>query len=210
MKIYDISHTIRASMAVWPGDTPFSRTVTARMDEGDAYNASAITLSLHAGTHLDAPDHYLPGACTVERLDLSVLVGPAELVTVRRAGAASGIMARDLAKCLAGHPRRLLIRANPPTDLAEFPYGFVTLTVEAAEAVVAAGVELLGIDSPSVDPFGSPSLPVHQVLGKRAVIIVENLRFHDIPDGRYTFAALPLKIEGGDGSPVRAVLIEEG
>ena len=209
MKVYDISHTIRANMAVWPGDTPFSRTLTAKMDEGDAYNSSAITLSLHAGTHLDAPGHYLPGACPVDQLDLSVLVGPAELVTVQP-GAGSRMTARDLEKCLAGRPRRLLIRANPPTDLAEFPYSFVSLTAEAAEAIVAAGVELLGVDSPSVDPFGSPSLPVHQVLGKRGVIIVENLCFQDIPDGRYTFAALPLKIEGGDGSPVRAVLMEEG
>ena len=208
MKIYDVSHTIRSGMAVWPGDTPFSRTVTAKMDDGDAYNSSAITLSLHAGTHLDAPGHYLPGACTVDKLDLSVLVGPAELLTVE-AVAATGITARDLQKCLAGRPRRLLVRANPPTDLAEFPYSFVCLTAEAAHAVAAAGVQLLGVDSPSVDPFGSPALPVHQVLGKKGVVIVENLCFHDIPDGHYTFAALPLKIEGGDGSPVRAVLIEE-
>lgn len=208
MKIHDLSHTIRANMAVWPGDTPFSRTHTAKMDEGDAYNSSAVTLSLHAGTHLDAPGHYLPGGCTVDNLDLSVLVGPAELVTVSP-GAASGITAADLEKCLSARPRRLLLRANPPTDLTEFPYSFVPLTGGAAEAIIAAGVQLLGIDSPSVDPFGSPTLPVHQALGKSGVIIVENLRFHDIPDGRYTLVALPLKIESGDGSPVRAVLIEE-
>ncbi|RPJ83471.1 MAG: cyclase family protein, partial [Acidobacteria bacterium] len=79
MKIFDISHTIRSDMAVWPGDTPFSRTLTAKMEEGDAYSSSAVTMSLHAGTHLDAPAHYLPGACTVDKLDLAVLVGPAEL-----------------------------------------------------------------------------------------------------------------------------------
>ncbi len=207
MKIYDLSHTLRADMAVWPGDTPFSRTLTMKMDEGDLADSSAITLSLHAGTHLDAPGHSLPGGCTVDKLDLSVLVGAAELVTVRPA--ATGITARDLEPSLGGRPRRLLIRANPATDLSEFPYGFVSLTAEAAEVIVAAGVDLLGVDSPSVDPFGSPSLPVHQVLGKRGVVIVENLCFHDIPDGRYTFVALPLKIESADGSPVRAVLIEE-
>ncbi|RPJ84927.1 MAG: cyclase family protein [Acidobacteria bacterium] len=208
MKIFDISHTIRSDMAVWPGDTPFSRTLTAKMEEGDAYSSSAVTMSLHAGTHLDAPAHYLPGACTVDKLDLAVLVGPAELMTVRPAHA-SGVRARDLEKCLAARPPRLLIRANPLTDLTEFPYSFVPLTGEAAEAIVAAGVAVLGIDSPSVDPFGSPSLPVHQTLGKRGVIILENLCFQDIPDGRYTLVALPLKIEAGDGSPVRAVLIEE-
>ncbi|MFB3906413.1 MAG: cyclase family protein [Acidobacteriota bacterium] len=208
MKIHDITHTIRAGMAVWPGDTPFSRRLTAEMREGDAYNASAITLSLHAGTHLDAPGHYLPGACTVEKLDLRVLIGPADLVTLPPP-AGSGITAGDLEKALAGRPRRLLIRANPPTDLVEFFGDFVPLTQAAAEAIVAAGVELLGIDSPSVDPFGSSTLAVHKVLGKRGVIIVENLRFGEVPDGRYTFVGLPLKIEAGDGSPVRAVLIEE-
>jgi len=208
MKIYDISHTIRPGMAVWPGDTPFSRTLTMKMEEGDLANSSAVTVSLHAGTHLDAPGHYLPGGCTVDKLDLSLLVGPAELVTVCP-DAAAGITARDLEKCLAAKPKRLLIRANPPTDLAEFPYGFVSLTAGAAEAIVAAGVVLLGVASPSVDPFGSPALPVHQVLGKRGVVIVENLCFHDLPDGRYTFAALPLKIEAADGSPVRAVLMKE-
>lgn len=208
MKIHDISHTIRASMAVWPGDTPFSRTLTTKMENGDSSDSSAITVSLHAGTHLDAPGHYLPGACTVDQLDLSVLVGAADLVTIK-AEAAPGITARDLEKCLATRPRRLLIRANPPTDLSDFPYGFVSLTAEAAEAIVAAGVRLVGVDSPSVDPFESPALPVHQVLGRRGVIIVENLCFHDIPDGQYTFVALPLKMEGGDASPVRAVLIQQ-
>jgi arylformamidase len=207
VKIYDISHTIRPGMAVWPGDTPFSRTLTMKMEDGDLAESSAITLSLHAGTHLDAPGHYLSGARMVDQLDLSVLVGPAQLVTVKPR-AASGITAADLETCLATRPYRLLIRANPPTDLAEFPYGFAPLSAEAAEAVVAAGIQLLGIDSPSVDPFGSPALPVHRMLGTRGVIIVENLCFRDIPDGQYTFIALPLKIEAGDASPVRAVLIQ--
>lgn len=207
MRIYDISHTIRPGMAVWPGDTPVSRAVTMKMEHGDFVNCSAVTLSLHAGTHLDAPGHYLDGACTVDRLDLSVLVGPAELVTVSPVD--GEITPSHLEAALRARPRRLLVRANPPTDLSEFPHGFAALSREAAEAIAGAGVLLLGVDSPSVDPFGSSSLPVHQVLGTRGVVIVENLRFESIPDGHYTFVALPLKIEGGDGSPVRAVLIDD-
>ncbi|RPI23999.1 MAG: hypothetical protein EHM61_18315 [Acidobacteria bacterium] len=207
MKIYDISHTIRPGMAVWPGDTPVSRAITLKMEEGDPADCSSMTLSLHTGTHLDAPAHYLKGACTVDRIDLSVLVGPAELVTVSSPGGA--IQPGGLERLLKGQPRRLLIRANPPTDLGEFPQGYVPLSVEAAEAIVAAGVQLLGVDAPSVDRFDSESLPVHQVLGNRGVIIVENLRLNRVPDGRYTLVALPLKIEGGDGSPIRAVLIDD-
>lgn len=208
MKIYDIVHTLRDGMAVWPGDTPFSRMLRMKLDEGDCVDASAITLSVHAGTHLDAPGHYLPGGCTVEKLDLSTLIGPAELVTVCP-GSPAGITGAELETVLARRPLRLLLRANPPYSLTEFPRGFVPLTIQAAEAIVAAGVRLLGVDAPSVDPFESSTLSVHQVLGQGGVIIVENLCLQDVPDGRYTLIALPLKIESGDGSPVRAVLIEE-
>ncbi len=175
------------------------------MEEGGLADSSELTLSAHTGTHLDAPAHYLPGGRPVDQLNLWVLVGPAELITVT---SHAGVIGRShLDAVLANRPRRLLIRANAPTELAEFPREFVSLSPEAAEAIVESGVQLVGIDAPSVDSFDSRELPVHRILGRRGVIIVENLRFGDIPDGQYLLVALPLKIEGGDGSPIRAVLI---
>ena len=205
-KIYDISHTLRPGIAVWPGDTPFRRTISQSMSGGDSTNGSAVNLSLHTGTHLDSPGHYLEGAPTVEKLDLSLLIGPARLVSVEpRDGL---IRSESLKVALVDRPLRLLVRANPPTDLSRFPQKFAAFSAEAARAVVDAGVRLLGIDAPSVDAFAAADLPVHRTLGAAGGVILENLRLAEAPDGVYQLIALPLKIEGGDGSPVRAVLLE--
>jgi arylformamidase len=203
MKIYDISHTLSPGIAVWPGDLRFRRTLTQEIAAGDPTNGSALTLSSHVGTHLDAPAHYMEGGRTIDGLDLSLLVGPARLVTVAAAGA---ILPEHLATALVERPSRLLVRANPPTDLAEFPTRFTAFSEEAARAAVAAGVRLLGIDAPSVDLFEAEELPVHRIMGSVGGVILENLKLAEPPDGLYQLIALPLKIAGGDGSPVRAVL----
>ena len=205
-RIYDLSHTLRPGIAVWPGDTPFRRTISQSIGAGDSTNGSAISLSLHTGTHLDSPGHYLNGGPTVDKLDLALLVGPARLVTVEpRDGL---VQPESLKAALAHRPLRLLVKANPATDLSRFPERFAAFSAEAARAIVEAGVRLLGIDAPSVDAFDAGDLPAHRAIGAAGGVILENLRLSEPADGVYQLIALPLKIEGGDGSPVRVALVE--
>jgi arylformamidase len=206
MKVHDITHMVRPGMAVWPGDTPYRREMHTSFEDGDLVDSSTITISLHTGTHIDAPGHYLKGAATVDALDPSLFVGPAEVVTVQPRN--GSVQAGDLKEVLTKRPERLLIHANQPTDLADFPQDYACLSVEAAKVLAASGIRLLGIDSPSVDSYRFETLSVHEVLGRAGIVILENLRMTGVSDGAYQLVALPLKLAGADGSPVRAVLIE--
>lgn len=208
MKIYDISHTMKPGMAVWPGDAALRMDQKTRLADGDLANVAVLSMSGHTGTHMDAPLHYLDGGKSIDAVELERFVGPARLVTVR--SKTSLVSAEELEPCLGDGPQRLLIRCNAPMELDRFREDYVSLSVPAAERLVSAGVRLVGIDSPSVDPFNASVLRAHQVLGRAGVIIVENLRLEGVPDGGYELIALPLKLAGGDGSPVRAVLRELG
>jgi arylformamidase len=205
VRIYDVSHLLRPGLAVWPGDTGYSRRQEGRLADGDPSDVSSLLMSLHAGTHVDAPGHCLAGAATIEQVDLSWFVGPASLVTVPEVRAVDVVHLED---ALCRRPERLLVHCNRAGELDRFEEEYTYFTLAAAEAVAAAGVRILGTDGPSVDAFEAVGLPVHRRLGERGVVILENLRLQDVPDGEYELAALPLKIKGGDASPVRAILLE--
>lgn len=206
MKIYDISHTLRPGMAAWPGDAGLHVEQKARLADGDIANVGVLSMSGHIGTHMDAPHHYLEGGSSIDRIELERFVGPARVVTVRPA--TSLVSAAEVERFLEPPVERIIIRCNAPVELDRFREEFVSLSVPAAERLVSAGVVLVGIDSPSVDPFAATVLEAHLVLGKAGVVIIENLRLQGVPDGLYELIALPLKIADGDGSPVRAVLRE--
>ncbi len=205
MKVYDISPLLHDGIAVWPGDARFSRRVSLRLSRGDAVELSEMRLSLHTGAHADAPSHFRPGGCSIDRVGLERYWGPALLVTVPGQGA---ITPPKLEAALSSGPARLLLRAHPDFDPDRFPSVIRWLTPEAAHHIGLAGVRLLGIDAPSVDPLDSKDLPAHKALEANGVMVLENLHLAGTPDGRYELAALPLKIAGGDAAPVRAALRE--
>lgn len=207
MKIYDISPVLHSGIAVWPGDTPFSRRPILQLAEGASVNLSSIEMSLHTGAHADAPSHFLKDAASIDEVPLDVYVGMACLTTL--AGGPSGaIRIEELVRALETRPERLLIRAHPDLDPDRFPERIRPFTVEAAREIGQAGVRLLGTDAPSVDAIDDPLLPAHRTLGGLGVHILENLRFQGVPDGVYELVALPLKFRGADASPVRAILRE--
>ncbi len=205
MRIYDISPLLHAGVAVWPGDTTFSRQVSLRLDQGDPVELSDIRLSLHTGTHADAPSHFQPGGSTIDEVDLDPYWGPALLATVPGSGE---IRPEHLESILSQQPIRLLLRAHPEFDADRFPERIRHLNLESARWIGQSGVRLLGIDSPSVDPLDSKELAAHKQLEQAGTRILENLRLRDAPDGHYELSALPLRIAGGDASPVRAALRE--
>ena len=204
MKMYDLSPPLRPGLAVWPGDTPFSLSRTLSTRRGDSIDLAGISLSLHAGAHLDAPSHVLPEAPTVDRIDLATCLGPAYVLHVEAAGA---IGADVLTSKIAPDAKRLLLRANPGRNRNRFETGFNHLAPDAARLIVRRGIRLVGTDGPSVDAFDSEDLPAHRILGEAGVLILENLVLDQVPEGLYDLVALPLRIVGGEASPVRAVLI---
>ena len=205
MTILDISRTLSPEIAVWPGDTPFQmRTVMTRA-EGDSVNLTTLTLSAHTGSHVDAPYHYRDEGATLEAVTLDPFWGAAQVVTVQKE---SGALTPD---DFAGYdlrraPRLLVHSPASELDPGRFPEGYVYPSPELGPFLAERGVILYGTDAPSMDAVDSKRLPGHNALGKQGIAILEGLDLSRTADGVYELVALPLKIDGGDGSPVRAAL----
>mgnify|MGYP000978964325 CR=1 FL=1 len=203
--LYDITRTISPELAVWPGDTPFSCQHVARKEEGSSVNLTTLTLSAHTGSHADAPYHYESGTSHPAELPLEPYLGPAHLVTIdRRSG---GIVPADFdGRDLDGVQRLLIHTWVSDLPDGQWPEDFPYPTVELIDWLAGQGVVLLGVDMPSVDEFTSKTLPCHHRLLDRRMLNLETLCFRGVPDGVYELIALPLKLAGSCGSPVRAVL----
>jgi arylformamidase len=205
MTLIDISRKLEPTLAVWPGDTPFARQMMLSIAEGASVNLSTLTLSAHTGTHVDAPFHVQRAGATLESLPLEPYWGPAQVVTVHKA--AGPLHPEDFAHVDLGRAPRLLVRSpasTAPQDL--FLRQIVYPSPALAAALGRAGILLYGTDAASMDDVDSKELPGHHALLAAGIAILEGLDLREAPDGLYELAALPLKIAGGDGSPVRAVL----
>lgn len=204
MRLIDVSPPVSERSAVFPGDTPFAVGWTMRQDRGDSCTVSRVTLSPHTGAHVDAPSHVLdPGAAaSVDALDLERFVGPCRIVSTPL----DAPITRDVVETLplAGVERALFrTRAHAAPDV--FPARFAYFTPEAAE-YLAAQLVLIGIDTPSVDEATSTALAAHRAFFARGVAVLEGLDLTSARDGDAELIALPLRLVGLDGSPVRAVL----
>ena len=207
--LHDISRPLHATTAPWPGDTAFDYHLTWRMEAGASVNVGAITMGTHNGTHADAPFHYLPDGERIDALDLSLYVGPAVVADVMAAGwSITRDALADAARSLGtkGNVTRLLLKTGSWPDSTRFPERIPTLAPDVPAWLGEHGVRLLGLDVPSVDTIDSQELPVHHALAAAGVCILESLDLSAVAPGEYELIALPLRILGGDASPVRAVL----
>jgi len=203
--ILDISPLISKRLAVWPGDVPFSRFVSCAMARGDNLDLSSITTTLHLGAHADAPSHYLSAGAGMAEVDLSPYVGPCQVVQVSLPRGAR-IMRHHIGEIRAP---RVLFRTDSFPDPEHFNTDFNSLSPELIEHLYSQHCVLVGLDTPSVDPFDSKPLESHQALARTGMRNLEGLALDQVEPGLYTLIALPLKIEGADGSPVRAILMAE-
>ncbi|MHB0870738.1 MAG: cyclase family protein [Chloroflexota bacterium] len=213
MRIYDITLPISGALPVWPGDPVFEIVPVSSPAAGDEAAVSKLQMGSHSGTHLDAPSHLFPSAETVDRIPLESLVGDAWVS--RLPMELSLVTGRSLEA--AGIPegtRRLLLSTANGGLWERSPWSFseqyVALSPDAAEWVVARGIQMLGIDYLSVDPAGASGLPAHRTLLSRGVVVVEGLDLRRVPAGPYQLVCLPLRLEGADGAPVRVLLIADG
>ena len=182
------------------------------MSEGAAVNVGAIKMSVHDGTHADAPFHFEKDGSTIDQLPVEIFIGRALVIDLSPIFSVEAetreISIADLEPCagdLAESPR-LLLKTGRWRDSTVFPTCIPVLAQEVAAWLEARGVVLLGVDLPSVDGIDSKDLSNHHALAAAGIAIVESLNLAEIKAGQYNFAALPLKIFGGDAGPARAIL----
>jgi arylformamidase len=202
MKIIDISPSLNKDMAVWPGEDPFiyQKEVSADLTVGK------IATSIHVGSHIDAPVHLQPGGEMVDTLPLDHFVGKCQVLDVHHIQSRS-IMIKDVKDEIEAS--RLLFKTTSFDYRRPFNKEYRAFSIELIEWLADKEIVLLGIDTPSVDLFDDPDLPVHHKLLKQHISILEGLQLLHTTSGIYTLIALPLKISGGDGSPTRAILLKE-
>jgi arylformamidase len=205
MKIHDITLSLDANLPCWPGDTPFRFALAWSKHKGASVNVGQISTTVHIGTHVDAPYHFLDDGATIEALDLDPFVGPARVIDVRGRPI---IHVEDLAPFDLSTTPRILLRTDGWIDHARFPESIPVLDESVPAYLREQGVILLGLDVPSVDQIDSKTLPIHHALGSFGIMILESVDLTKVEPGVYELIALPLKIVGADGSPVRAILRE--
>jgi arylformamidase len=217
MKIFDISRTLSNDSPPWPGDTAFQFELTWKMAAGATVNVGAITMSVHNGTHTDAPFHFDPSGRSIEKMPLETYIGPAVVVDLtpryvaRAKTSEAPIEVTDLESCaeLLAKAPRLLFKTGVWTDSKTFPERIPVITPKVVDWLQSREVQLLGVDLPSVDPIDAKQLTNHHALTSAGIAILESLDLSMIAAGLYHLAALPLKIAESDAGPVRAVLWRE-
>jgi arylformamidase len=198
--IIDITRPLGKEVPLYPGD----RRPAFRTREQDGYTITDLDITTHTGTHVDAPSHYLPGGATMDRVPLGQLVGRARVLDMR--GAGDAITAEALSGKIRG-ASRVLLRTRA-SGTATFGEAFPHLTLDAARLLAGSGIAAVGIDSPSVEAFGSGG-PVHRELLGKGIVVLEFLDLSGVAEGDYLMIALPLALEGLDGSPARVILLDE-
>jgi arylformamidase len=201
----DITRRVDSTMICWPGHVPPEAEWRKRIERGDYCNASFWRLSAHTGTHADAPLHFVEGGRSIDQVPLEVFVGDCVVVDVR--ATAGSIMDATLAEQYRGQ-KRVLIRTGFPEQVADgvYPPHGPLMTPEAAAILLEGGLLLIGTDRLSVDVSGGGDYSLHHILLGAGCIIVEGLLLTDAESGRYGLSALPLRLGGGEASPIRAVL----
>jgi arylformamidase len=202
-EIIDISPLISEALAVWPGDTPVQRDMLCDISQGSNIDLSTIRATVHLGAHADAPHHYHRDGQTMESLSLSPYIGPCMVVSVPQVPL---ILPKHCETALKSCAKRILFKTRSYPNPNVFNENFTAFHADAVAAMGEAGVILIGIDTPSVDPFHSKDLPAHQMLFRHRIANLEGLVLDHVTDGLYELIALPLKLKGFDASPVRAIL----
>lgn len=206
--IIDISPLISAQTPVFPGDTPFKRDLLMDFSKGDHLALSSISTTVHLASHTDAPYHYHPEGRTIEQQDLTRYLGTTQVVDATHIK--QGTIARQDLANLDIRCDKVLFKTNSFPHQGPWQNTFASLSPELIVWLAEQGVKTVGIDTPSVDPATSKDLPSHQTIYQQDMTILEGLDLGQVDCSQtYQLIALPLKIAGGDASPVRAILLQQ-
>lgn len=203
-RIIDISQPLDPGMAGFPGDAAYQEARTFSIGPNCPVNVARVSLSVHCGTHADAPLHYSAGGTPVGALDLEPFIGPCRVIDAR--GASPLCEPSQIEMYLKDAPSRILLRLTDGFDPHVWPTRFRALSAATVDLLASRGVRLVGIDTPSVDPETSKDLAAHNAALRTDMRILENLVLNHVAPGDYELIALPLRLSNLDASPVRAVL----
>jgi arylformamidase len=202
----DISVPLSAGLVHWPGDPPANIERIADLAKADACNVSALSLSAHTGTHLDAPLHFLAGGAGIEGWPPEATVGPCRVLGIR---SRAGVGVESLRPHRIRRGERLLLKTGNSAGRwweEGFRRDFVHLTRDAAGYLADREVRCVGIDYLSVGAATREGEEVHRLLLGASIWIVEGLDLSGVVPGRYDLVCLPLRLPGADGAPARALL----
>ena len=207
MKWIDITLPMEEGRPNWPGDIPFAHHITRQIGkDGSHANVSTIESSVHFGTHLDAPYHFIADGKKIDELDLNVLIGPCQAVEVPSAGVHVDLEA--LKRTVVPGVKRLLIKTDNSQRIhdREFHKNFVALSPQAARWLIDQGIKLVGIDYFSIGPYGDTKDVHHIILGPNDTVALEGVDLSKVDPGFYYLICLPMKIKDAGGAPVRVLL----
>jgi arylformamidase len=187
---------------VFPGDAAYSQRLHFSLTPDCPVNVNTLTMSPHTGAHADAHMHYANGQPAIGEVDLQPYLGPCRVIHCIDCGPL--VLPRHIERDLAKLPPRVLLRTAQ--QASQSWVAFTAIAPETLALLATLGVILIGIDTPSVDPATSQSLPAHHQLLQHQMRVLENLVLDDVAEGDYELIALPLKLTRADASPVRAVL----
>jgi arylformamidase len=204
-KILDVTAPLSASLPLVEGDPPLKLEAVRRIADGAPYNLTRLEMSCHAGTHVDAPYHFLADGKTVDEIPLDILVGKARVLDfgVSRKVDRSDLEALDLRDDV-----RLLLKTRMSGQLRHpvLQQDHVYLARDAAEYLAQIGIKLVGMDYVSIDEYGNGDFPAHMALLQAGVVVVEGLDLSEVEAGEYDMTCLPLRVAGSDGAPARVIL----
>ncbi|WP_010245390.1 cyclase family protein [Acetivibrio cellulolyticus] len=206
-RILDISGVINDKTTIWPGDEGVTLNRIQKIEDGDSCNLSTLHIGIHTSTHIDAPLHFIAGGVDVSSANLDKFIGFAKVfyISTEKCIKASDLSGLDI----QSGDIVLFKTSNSSLDMTgSFNTGFVYLDESAASWLVDKDVATVGIDYLSVEDYYAGNAVTHKLLLKKGIGIIEGLRLDDVPEGEYFLSCVPLKIEGAEGSPVRAVLVE--
>lgn len=205
--LIDISPPIREGIAVWPGDVEYRREIALDLERGDNLTLSSIHTTVHLGAHADGPNHYRKGAPGIGERGLERYFGPCQVVAV------DAERGQRIERRHVGAPvqaARVLFKTGSYPDPQEFNTDFNSFSPELVDQLHAVGVQLVGIDTPSIDPCDDKELRSHARIAAHDMGILEGLVLDHVDPGFYILIALPLRLVEADASPVRAVLLAHG
>lgn len=206
--LWDISPAVDTATPVWPGDTPVGIERVWRIEAGSPVNVARLTLSPHTGAHTDAPLHYDAKGAAIGHVPLNTYLGRCRVIHC--IGAAPVVTPQHLSPYLDDSigevPPRVLLRTYKNAPTTAWDSAFCAVAPETIDLLAEKGVELIGIDTPSLDPQESKTMDAHHRIRAHGMAILEGIVLDDVAPGDYELIALPLKLTALDASPVRAVL----
>lgn len=213
-RFYDITVPISSDLLLWPGDPQVEIIQVSAIAQGAESNVSQLRMSVHTGTHIDAPKHFLEDGKTIDQIDLQKLTG---LVFVMVFGDETSVITKETLEqhrdfMALKKVRKVLFKTSNsafwPNSSNGFQKDYVGLDRTAAQLLAVLGMDLVGVDYLSIAPYNETEAP-HKILLEREVVLLEGIDLTKVPKGYYEMYCLPLLLKGSEGAPARVILKSE-